>query len=182
MWATDYFGDLLIPAIACGLKKTVLIFNVDLDSLRDPVTVVNPEMYGVENSSKYPIVIAWGKDHYESIHPAAYEDELKCIELVRSVAAGSYVHNYKDLKRLTDISQLAQVDNTKTIEKTTSATKQIQDKGLKRPLEANSKELAVKKIHGPIFGNELFSYIELSYIFSSLLKDSASLLFYFQVF
>ena len=35
------FGDLMLPGIACGIRKVLLIFNTNLNTPHDPIYVVN---------------------------------------------------------------------------------------------------------------------------------------------
>ena len=51
VYEVDYFGDLVVPAIACGLRKNLLIFNTNTENPREPVSVVRPADFNVEISS-----------------------------------------------------------------------------------------------------------------------------------
>ena len=39
------FGDLMLPGIACGIRKVILIFNTNTDTPHDPIYVVNPSIF-----------------------------------------------------------------------------------------------------------------------------------------
>ena len=38
----DIFGDLMLPGIACGVRRILLIFNTNTNSPHDPIYVVDP--------------------------------------------------------------------------------------------------------------------------------------------
>ena len=109
VYEVDFFGDMAIPSIACGIKKILLIFNTNTDFPRDPVTVVNPLEFGVQPTSAIPLVLAYDLGHYESLHPISSEDDMKCISLVQEVIAGNYHYTYKDLPRLVDLNDVPNV-------------------------------------------------------------------------
>ena len=70
------FGDLMLLGIACGIKKTLLIFNISLDSPHDPIYVCDPRQFGVQPDSEIPVVLAYNLSHYESMHPVDQKDTL----------------------------------------------------------------------------------------------------------
>ena len=41
-YEVEHFGDLIIPAIACGLRKIILIFNTNPNVAHDPISVIDP--------------------------------------------------------------------------------------------------------------------------------------------
>ena len=47
------FGDLMLPGIACGIRKYLLIFNTDPQSPHDPIYVVDPRQFNTEPSTDY---------------------------------------------------------------------------------------------------------------------------------
>jgi hypothetical protein len=53
------FGDLMLPGIACGVRKILLIFNTSTDSPHDPIYVVNPSQFNVLADTETPIVLAY---------------------------------------------------------------------------------------------------------------------------
>ena len=79
------FGDLMLLAISCGVRKFLLIFNTSLDSPHDPVYVCDPRKFGVLPDSNIPVVLAYDLSHYESMHPIDQQDTLKSVELVESI-------------------------------------------------------------------------------------------------
>ena len=40
IYEVDFFGDFIIPSIACGMKKILLIFNTNTKTPREPVTLI----------------------------------------------------------------------------------------------------------------------------------------------
>ena len=105
VYEIDFFGDMMLPAIACGIKKTILIFNTNTESLREPVTVINPTDFGVNTTSKFPIVLAYDVAHYESLHPVSTDDDEKCIHLANKIINGIYEYTYRDLEYLVDLKR-----------------------------------------------------------------------------
>ena len=107
----EFFGDMVIPIIACGIKKILLIFNTNLDHPRDPVTVVDPKKFGIEPSCHIPVVLAYNLVHYESLHPVSREDDEKCVQLVNRISTGNYEFTYKDLSNLVDFESVKREDD-----------------------------------------------------------------------
>ena len=105
VYEVDFFGDFVIPSIAVGMRKILLIFNTNPNSLREPVTVINPAQYDVMPTTEYPIILAYNSIHYESMHPKSDADDVKCIELVKMIASGNYPYSYKNLQGLVDLKK-----------------------------------------------------------------------------
>ena len=63
------FGDLMLPGIACGVRKFLLIFNTNLNTPHDPIYVLNPSKFNVTADTEIPIVLAYNQSHYESMEP-----------------------------------------------------------------------------------------------------------------
>ena len=57
------FGDLMMFAIACGLRKILLIFNTSLNSPHDPIYVCDPRKFGIIPDTDIPIVMAYNLYH-----------------------------------------------------------------------------------------------------------------------
>ena len=53
------FGDLMLPGIACGVRKILLIFNTNTDSPHDPIYVVNPLQFNVRADTDIPVILAY---------------------------------------------------------------------------------------------------------------------------
>ena len=92
------FGDLMLPGIACGVKKYILIFNTSLNS--PPIYVVDPRSFNVEPDSEIPVVLAYNLSHYESMHPCTNNDVQSTVNLVNEYFAGRYTFERKDMEYL----------------------------------------------------------------------------------
>ena len=55
------FGDLMLPGIACGVQKYLLIFNTSPNSPHDPIYVVDPRKFDVEPDTDIPIILAYNQ-------------------------------------------------------------------------------------------------------------------------
>ena len=106
VYEVDFFGDLVIPCIAIGMKRNLLIFNTNPHSLREPVTLIKPAQFGVMPSIDNPIVLAYNMNHYESMHPKSDADDLKCLTLLNLIIEGHYPYSYNDLPRLVDSNEI----------------------------------------------------------------------------
>ena len=94
----DYFGDLLIQAIARGTKKMILIFNTDINSTNDPVVVVSPETFGGERDSDLPVIVAYNGHHYESLEPCDAESNTATKILCEKYKNGEYPFKRADIE------------------------------------------------------------------------------------
>ena len=99
------FGDLMIFAIACGMKKILLIFNTSLESPHDPIYVCDPRKFGVDPDTEIPLVLAYNLAHYESMHPNHEIDVQKTAELASDYLRGIYPFGKNDLPSLLDEGQ-----------------------------------------------------------------------------
>ena len=57
------FGDLMLPGIACGIQKYILIFNTSPDAPHDPIYVVDPRKFDVQPDTAIPIILAYNQVH-----------------------------------------------------------------------------------------------------------------------
>jgi hypothetical protein len=94
------FGDLMLPGIACGVRKKLLIFNTSTDSPHDPIYVVNPSQFNVQADTEIPIVLAYNLSHYESLHPLKGTDIEATVNLVRDYEEGRYRFRRQDIPAL----------------------------------------------------------------------------------
>ena len=94
------FGDLMLPGIACGLRKFILIFNTNPDTPHDPIYVVDPSNFNVAADSEIPVVLAYNMSHYESMEPCSDADMKATIDLVRTYKDGRYRYTRQDISRL----------------------------------------------------------------------------------
>ena len=94
------FGDLMVPGIACGVKKYILIFNTNSDSPHDPISVLDPSKFNVQPDTDVPIVLAYNLSHYESMHPYSETDIQATVNLVKEYLEGRYRFGRNDLPLL----------------------------------------------------------------------------------
>ena len=84
------YGDLMLPGIACGVRKILLIFNTHPDTPHDPIYIVDPSEFNVNPDSEIPILLAYNMSHYESMEPLEEADIQATIDLVAEYKAGKY--------------------------------------------------------------------------------------------
>ena len=102
VYERDFFGDLMMFAIACGVKKVLLIFNTNLNSPHDPIYVCDPRKFGVEPDTPVPVVLAYDMAYYESLHPLTSLDTHRSCGLVDQYLSGNYGFGKQDLPYLLD--------------------------------------------------------------------------------
>ena len=160
VYEVDYFGDLVLPAVACGLKKNLLIFNTNIEFPKEPITVVSPSDWNVEPNSSIPIVLAYNLSHYEGLHPVDQDSIERCIKLVESYRGNTYKLTYRDLPSLVDLERLAvekswadisnQCMTTTRQEKLkiriVKETEEIKDLFESKEAESESKGIKTKKV------------------------------------
>ena len=110
------FGDLMLPGIACGVRKYLLIFNTNVDTPHDPIYVVDPNKFGVNTDNEVPVVLSYNLSHYESIHPLTHIDRGKTIQLVQEYLEGRYRFGRQDLPFLLGIEHEVAVEELNTKE------------------------------------------------------------------
>ena len=96
VYEIDFFGDMVMHAIARGCNKNILIFNTDVEAA-DPIYVVEANQFGGFTDSDIPVVVAYNQVHYESLHPITNHDIEKTKMLVNSYTAGTYQYKKKDI-------------------------------------------------------------------------------------
>ena len=94
------FGDLMVPGIACGVKKYLLIFNTSMETPDDPIYIVDPRKFNVTADTEVPVVLAYNGSHYESLVPQTEVDEKMSINLVMSYLEGRYRYKKTDISYL----------------------------------------------------------------------------------
>ena len=99
VYEVDYFGDLVLYAIAKGCKKNILIFNTSVDA-DDPIYVIMADEYGGTVDTDIPVVVAYNQVHYESMHPITQEDIEKTKLLMNSYITGNYEYTKNDIPYL----------------------------------------------------------------------------------
>ena len=106
------FGDLMLPGIACGVRKILLIFNTNLSTPHDPIYVVDPSQFNVSPDTNIPIILAYNMSHYESMEPLTEQDTQKSIDLVKEYQNGRYRYKKEDLPNLLTIDTTRPNDYT----------------------------------------------------------------------
>ena len=96
IYEIDFFGDLMIGGIACGIRKRILIFNTSENLVHDPISVVDPEFYDVriKIDNTTPVVVAYNNYHYENLHTIDEEDRQETMRLVDSYMKDRYKVDY----------------------------------------------------------------------------------------
>ena len=94
------FGDLMLPGIACGAKKIILIFNTSPQSPHDPIYVVDPRKFNVQPDTLIPIILAYNQVHYESLLPTTNADIQLSINLTKEYLENRYRYSKKDFPSL----------------------------------------------------------------------------------
>ena len=97
------FGDLMLPGIACGVRKYLLIFNTNIETPHDPIYVVDPRKFGVSTDTEVPVILSYNLSHYESMHPVTQIDIGKTMQLVQEYLEGNYKFGRHDLHSLLEI-------------------------------------------------------------------------------
>ena len=96
VYEVEFFGDLVLHAIAKGCRKNILIFNTSLEA-EDPIYVIQAEEFGGIADIDIPVVVAYNQVHYESMHPITQEDIEKTKLLMNSYIAGTYEYTKQDI-------------------------------------------------------------------------------------
>ena len=99
------FGDLMLPGIACGVRKLLLIFNTNIETPHDPIYVVDPRTFGVKPDIDIPVILSYNLSHYESMHPLNDIDIQTTINLVQDYLGGKYRFKREDLPHLLGLEQ-----------------------------------------------------------------------------
>ena len=99
------FGDLMLPGIACGVRKYLLIFNTNIETPHDPIYVVDPTTFGVNPDSELPLVLSYNLSHYESMHPLKENDMQVTVDLVKAYLGGRYKFGRRHLPSLIGIGK-----------------------------------------------------------------------------
>ena len=92
----EFFGDLVMNAIAKGCNKDILIFNTSVNAA-DPIYVIQANEFGGFVDSDIPVVLAYNQVHYESMHPATEFDVEKTKKLMKDYIEGTYSFKQKDI-------------------------------------------------------------------------------------
>ena len=101
------FGDLMLPGIACGIQKILLIFNTNPESPHDPIYVVDPRQFNIQPDTDIPIILAYNLSHYESMHPSTDADTRATAELVKEYLGNGYRFDKNDFPFLLGLEDLS---------------------------------------------------------------------------
>ena len=110
------FGDLILPGIAVGVRKMILIFNTHPDSPHDPISVIHPQSFGGRIDTTVPIVLAYNLVHFESMHPVSDEDVSATINLAQSYLDGTYEFSHADIPSLIHVELPVEEKDTCSIQ------------------------------------------------------------------
>jgi hypothetical protein len=97
------FGDLMLPAISVGIHKNILVFNTNMNTPHDPISVISPANFGGYLDSEIPIILAYNLVHFESMHPITEDDVTATMDLAQSYLEGSYSFTRSDSKDLINL-------------------------------------------------------------------------------
>ena len=103
VYEVDFFGDMVIHAIARGCNKNILIFNTSVEAA-DPIYVIEASQFGGFSDTDIPVVVAYNQVHYESLHPLTEDDIENTKMLVNSYIDGTYQFTKKDIPYLISTS------------------------------------------------------------------------------
>ena len=104
VYEIEFFGDLMLNAIARGSHKNILIFNTSPEAA-DPIYVVEAQQFGGFLDSEIPVVLGYNQVHYESFHPTTQEDIEKSKLLVQRYIDGRYTLSKKDIPFLISFTE-----------------------------------------------------------------------------
>ena len=144
VYERDFFGDMMMAGIACGVRKIILIFHTNEDISKtghDPISVIDPRDFSGYIDSETPVVVAYNLVHYESLQPLCEDDIEETKKLVRSYVAkpSRYMEDYgfsgKDISYLVSKEEILPKssagllnNSTKRVKKNNN--KEIESKGL----------------------------------------------------
>jgi hypothetical protein len=100
------FGDLMLPGIACGVRKILLIFNTNPNTPHDPIYIVDPSNFNVRPDTEIPILLAYNMAHYESMEPCTEADIQATVELVKDYQEGRYRYGRNNIPSLISLETL----------------------------------------------------------------------------
>jgi len=88
IWDVEYFGDLMIIALAHVIGKNILLINSDAPPGSTPVTVVLGDRFGKPLNSEHPVILAYSGTHYESLIPVLDRDEMRSRRMIKKYING----------------------------------------------------------------------------------------------
>jgi hypothetical protein len=153
------FGDLMLPGIACGIKKILLIFNTNLDTPHDPIYVIDPRQFDVNPDSELPIVLAYNMSHYESMTPSTEADIQLTGNLVKEYSEGRYKYGRQDLSFFLEQADglEANSSNPESKQENHAENKNMSRKKNKQDKENDANEINLEEIDDFLDKNGDFS-------------------------
>merc|ERR1711970_288927 len=112
IWDVEYFGDLMIIALAHYIHKNILLINSDPNSPN--ITVILGDQFGSKLDSDAPVILAYSGTHYESLLPCTEEDKVKSslIEVVKespNIHIDNWEHHNDDNNTITLTNNIEQL-------------------------------------------------------------------------
>ena len=104
------FGDLMLPGIACGIRKYLLIFNTNINTPHDPIYIIDPSMFNVSPDNEVPVVLCYNMTHYESMEPCTEIDVKMTTDLVQQYLLGRYRYTKQDIPYLISSQEVRRED------------------------------------------------------------------------
>jgi len=98
IWDVEYFGDLMIIALAHYIHKNILLINTDPNSPN--ITVILGDQFGAKLDSDAPVILAYSGTHYESLLPCTEDDEDKIKTIIRKYVTGEDNTNDKSATKV----------------------------------------------------------------------------------
>ena len=78
----DFFLDLMLLAIACGLQK-YMILNTSNTSSDNSYHIIDPMRFNIQPDSHIPLLLAYNTYYYESLPPCTLLDIKASVNLVQ---------------------------------------------------------------------------------------------------
>ena len=136
VYEVEFFGDLVMHAIAKGCNKNILIFNTDARAA-DPIYVIRPEKFGGYADSENPVVVCYNQVHYESLHPVTQDDIERTKILVNEYIAGNYPHSKEDIPFL--ISSKDEMNELEATKVSTSRQREVTSNPISKERQVNKE-------------------------------------------
>ena len=114
VYESGLFGDMVLPAIAVGSHKMILVFNTNKNSPHDPISVISAVNFGGYLDSQILIILAYNLAHFESMRPASEDDQIASKNLAKMYLQGKYTFNRSDILNLIDIDDPESVEHLQT--------------------------------------------------------------------
>ena len=147
VYERKFFGDMMLPGIACGIKKRILIFNTNVNITttgHDPISVVDPRDYGGDINTDIPVVVAYNLVHFESLHPVDESDIQETVRLANLYSTGGYKEAYGFTR--CDMPYLISMSTDNSIQKNSSKENEPDQSRSPPPKKSKYSETAQNKV------------------------------------